>query len=255
MPVSRRVAPSRRACKTPSRRWTTLPGSSTQPKSNSDEEALRRRARHPDRHRRFRRHRRHGHQRARRFSLRAVAGLGCRHRRDRHLRLCGDVGPGRGDQRPADVRPGPGAAGTPGGLREPGRLHGGDPVDVHRRDRRRRARSGAGEQRQLPAVDTPGRVRGVVGPVAREVLSDGERLRAVGAQPDRVRGGGMAAGAGLVDPVERREPTVGASFRGRSDLLLLRGCAVRSGDDALRGVLLLLRGRRGAMGGRGISRS
>ncbi len=130
------------------------------------------------------------------------------------------------------------------GIGEPRRVVLHHHADADRRGRRRGARGAARGRRQLPALDPAGRLRGLDGDLAGEVLDPGDRVRAHGPGHDRRGGRGGAAPPELVAAVAPRLPPERAERRRPSHLLLLRDRAVRRGDDAVRGVLLLVgRGR------------
>ena len=143
------------------------------------EEGLRGRARHPHRDRRLRRHRRPGHQRAGRRPLRAVAGLGGRRRECIGIcvfaEMSGRVAAVSGRATFDIVRE---RLGPADGHGQPVRLDGGHAADLHRRDRRRRARPAARLLGQLRADRPVRRLRRLADPVAGPVLAHGERARA-----------------------------------------------------------------------------
>ena len=94
-------------------------------------------------------------------------------------------------------------------------------------------------------VDPGRRVRRVDRGLAGAVRPARERDRAARAHPDRVRGGPVHALAGLGIARGPGVPARAARRRARRDVLVLRGRAVRRGDDPVRGVLLLVGRHRG----------
>jgi hypothetical protein len=98
-------------------------------------------------------------------------------------------------------------------------------------DRRHRAGPAAGQQRQLPAVDSAGGGGRVAGDLAGQVLHHGERHRAPGLDPDRVRGGTVPAQTGLGQPGQPGHPR-GPGRGNRRHLLVLRHRPVRRRHDA-----------------------
>ena len=162
-----------------------------------DEEALRGRPRHPHRHRRVRRHRGPRDERRRGVALRAGARLGGARRRGRHLRVRPDVGPGRRGERPGDLRDHPRAARTARRPREPRGLVPHQPAHGDRRDRRRRARAAARDQRRPDVVDPRRRLRRVDRDLARALRPARERDRTARPHPHRVRRGPLHALARL----------------------------------------------------------
>ena len=125
--------------------------------------------------------------------------------------------------------------------------------DLHRRDRRRRAGPAAGHLGPLPAVG-PVRRRSPSGWCcgARKFSAMENVLGLLGLALIVFARRALAAGArlGRPGPPGRHGRQAGRASRGPT-YVLLRGRPVRRGDDAVRGVLLLLRRRRGAVDGQG----
>lgn len=198
---------------------------------NTASVAVRGVAGHPDRHRRFPRHRGSGDQCGGRLPIRARPGVGRGGGRRGDLRVRADGRTGGGGEWPRHLRDHPGAPRPAHRGGESECIVPDQPDDLDRRDRWLRAGAAAGHRRRTHGVDSAGRLRGAVGGVASEIQRHGERHRSGRVVSHRVRGGRLRAGTRLGGDGACHHPPGHPGIRVVDNLLVLRHRALRCGDD------------------------